>query len=348
MKKQILSALISCLTIFSFQACDKNEKILISPKIGKPTVTPNTNPSNGNLIFQTGFENGVSIITKDAQTDEFIGTDVTFSKPNNWITDFVDHPNVGIVRIYYEAGNDSQRKACIVTDPVNPSNKVLNYKLVEPHINQNPYTVNGIVFDKKARIQMDLYGCNGLKEIYQSVRLFIPEDFNKFKNTKFPGNGDWVTIFEFWNNAHWNTGYTYPFRFGVTLKKTSAGVGSPLYFHSDGQKLVGGFVTMWEKFNTDFPVPIGKWMTIEYYIKDGNKGNGRFYLAVTPDGETKTVVFDLTNDTCHPDDPNPDGLSEINPLKLYTSNNMVNQMNNMGGVFQIYWDDFKLWMNRRP
>lgn len=317
-----------------------------TPEVPKqePAPTPE-------LIFNSGFENGTSMVSTSAQFAEFRGTDNAFSKPNDWVNDFVNHINIGVVRIFYEQGDSTQRLAKIVPDPQNANNKVLNYKISVPHIDvpaSSQYTVNGILFHKKARIQMDIYSNTGLKEVYQSVRLFLPADFNKLVNSKYPASGDWITLCEFWNNAHWVTNATYPFRFGISLKKGSATVGSPLYFHTSGQKLVGGFVTVWDKQNNVFPVPIGKWMTLEYYIKDGNKGKGRFYLAVTPDGESKTVLWDLTNDTCHPDDPNPDGLSEFNPIKLYTSNNMVNQMNAMGGTFQVYWDDFKLWKNKQP
>ncbi|MFD2285833.1 hypothetical protein GJU39_12870 [Pedobacter petrophilus] len=319
-----------------------------SPPINPIDISP---VPTSELIFNSGFEN-TTIIQTNAQMDEFRGKDLTFSTKNDWVTDFANHPNVGYVRNYYEEGDSTQRRARIVAEPLNPSNKVLNYKLLTPHIAipaSSQYTVNGIVFDKKARIQMDIYGNTDLKEVYQSVRLFIPTDFNKLVNSAYPASGDWITLFEFWNNAQWNPGATYPFRFGVTLSKIAPGtVGSPFFFKVEAQKLVSGFVTVWEKSNTGFQAPIGKWMTIEYYIKDGNKGNGRFYFAVTPDGGTKTVVYDLKEDTCHPDDPNPDGLGDINPIKLYTSNNMVNQMNARNGIFQVYWDDFKFWKNKRP
>jgi hypothetical protein len=315
-------------------------------------VTPPSVPANGVLLFQSGFDNGSSLTSTGAQTAEFRGGDTGLDKPNQWVSDFVNNPNIGIVRLYYEQGDSTQRIAQIVNDPLNANNKVLNYKIMAPHINlptSSQYTVNSILFDKKARIQMDIYGNNNLKEVYESVRLFIPTDFNKLVNSPYPGTGDWFTLFEFWNNASWNAGSTYNFRFGITLEKTASTSGSPFFFKTEGQKLgTKGYQTVWESKNKNFTVPIGKWMTIEYYIKSGNKGTGRFYFAVQPDGEAKTVVYNLTNDTCHPDDPADDGLSELNPMKLYASGNMVNQMNSRGGVFQVYWDDFKFWKDKRP
>ncbi|MBC7889669.1 MAG: hypothetical protein H7Z13_17475 [Ferruginibacter sp.] len=330
--------------VIIFTACKKSS----NSTTPAPVVTPPV--STGELIFNTGFEAGTGMVATSGQYAEFRGMDASVSKPNDWINDFVSHPNIGIWRIYYEQGDSSQRLASIVADPVNPANKVLNYKINMPHIDvplSSQYTVNGLLFNKKARIQADMYGNNGLKEIYQSIRLFIPTDFNKYINSVYPGNGDWLTLFEFWNNASWVTA-NYNFRFGVNLEKGTSAIGSPLYFKAEGQKFTTAYTQVWVNKNISYPVPIGKWMTLEYYIKEGNTANGRFYFAVTPEGGAKTVVFDLPVATSHPDDPAPDGLTEINPIKLYTSNNMVNQLNTMGGTLQVYWDDFKFWKNKKP
>ncbi|MFP5041112.1 hypothetical protein [Parasediminibacterium sp. JCM 36343] len=340
--KQLLYLLAICLLLINSTSCKKNDTTTTTPIVTTPT---STFPSN--LIFNTGFEAGTYMVSTSSQTAEFRGTDASVPAPNNWVSDFVNNPSIGLFRIYYEQGDSSQRLCSIVADPVNPSNKVMNYKINVPNIDlplKDQYTVNGILFNKKARIQADLYGNIGLKEVYQSIRLFIPTDFNKLVNSPYPGNGDWITLFEFWNNASFVTP-NYDFRFGITLSKVSSAVGSPFYFKTEGQTYdtATGYKTVWTKQNTAFLAPIGKWMTIDYYIKEGNKGTGRFYFAVTPDGGSKTVVYDLNEATCHPDDPNPDGLTEFNPIKLYGSNNIVNQMNARGGKFQVYWDDFKIW-----
>jgi len=35
-------------------------------------------------------------------------------------------------------------------------------------------------------------------------------------------------------------------------------------------------------------------------------------------------------------------------LKLYTSKGLIDYMNSKGKTLQIYWDDFKLWKDKRP
>ena len=83
-------------------------------------------------------------------------------------------------------------------------------------------------------------------------------------------------------------------------------------------------------------------------MKEGNKETGRFYMAITPDGGSKQVVFDVTNFTHNTQDPAPDGFTGYNPMKLYTSKEVVAFMKSNGKTLQIYWDDFKLWKNKRP
>jgi hypothetical protein len=47
-------------------------------------------------------------------------------------------------------------------------------------------------------------------------------------------------------------------------------------------------------------------------------------------------------------DPAPNGLTGYNPMKLYTSSALVSYVKSKGKTLQIYWDDFKLWKNKRP
>lgn len=86
---------------------------------------------------------------------------------------------------------------------------------------------------------------------------------------------------------------------------------------------------------------------MEYYFKEGNKETGRFYLAITPDGESKKVVYDVHDFTHMTTDPAPHGLTGYNPMKLYTSLEIVAYVKSQGKTLHFYWDDFKLWKNKR-
>jgi len=56
----------------------------------------------------------------------------------------------------------------------------------------------------------------------------------------------------------------------------------------------------------------------------------------------------VTNFTHMTKDPAPNGLTGYNPMKLYTSKELVSYVKSQGKTLQIYWDDFKLWTNKRP
>ena len=292
------------------------------------------------LIFQSGFEPGSKVVAKGSEAD-IIGVDLSLPDHNDWTTDFDNHADVGSFSLQYQGGDSTQRFAKIIPEPGNPQNHVLQFWLNEPNVE-----------GKKGRIQANIYGGKkGLKEFYQSERIFLPEDFNTVR--KYPEKINWLTIAEFWNNITWSQ--AVPYRFRITL-----GIGKPvasesdLYFILDGQdcELFSNdsqkYTTLWSEINQNVKVPIGTWFTLEYYYKEGDAKNGRFYMTIQPEGGNKTVVFDVKRVTHNSGDPNPDGVTEFNPIKLYTSKQLIDFVRSNGKTLQIYWDDFKLWKNKRP
>jgi len=295
-------------------------------------------PQQGELIFQSGFEND-TVIPRSGDAD-IVGADKKLPDHNDWVKDLDNHPNIGNFNLQYQGGDSSMRFAKIIPEPGRPNNHVLQFWLKEPNVGGS-----------KGRIQGNLYGNNGLKEFYQSVRIYLHDDFNTVRS--FPKTLHWLTIAEFWNNITWSQ--TVPYRFRITL-----GIGKPvattsdLYFildaedcelfPDDSQK----YSTVWAETNKNVKVPIGKWFTMEYYYKEGDHQNGRFYMAITPENEERKIIFDVRKITHNTQDPNPDGVSDFNPLKLYTSKELIGHMKSHGKTLQMYWDDFKLWKNKRP
>jgi hypothetical protein len=190
-----------------------------------------------------------------------------------------------------------------------------------------------------------------MKEFYQSERIFLPSDFSAVRT--FPDKISWLTIAEFWNNITWSQ--TVPYGFRITL-----GIGKPvttesdLYFILEAQNCQlfadesQKYTTLWSETNQKVKVPIGKWFTLEYYYKEGDASTGRFYMTIQTDGGNKEVIYDLTKITHNSLDPSPDGLTDFNPMKLYTSKQLIDYMRTQGKTLQIYWDDFKLWKDKRP
>jgi hypothetical protein len=292
------------------------------------------------LIFQSGFEPGSAVFPKGNDAD-ITGKDQSVDVPNDWVEDFDKHPEVGSFSLQYQGSTESQRFARIIPEPGNPQNHVLHFWLNEPNVD-----------GKKGRIQANIYGGEkGLKEFYQSERIFLPEDFQTVHT--FPDKISWLTIAEFWNNITWNQNVPWGFRITLGIGKPEPGE-CDLNFIIDGQDCQlfpdnsQKYTTLWSEINRQVKVPIGKWFTLDYYYREGDSQNGRFWMAIQPDGGEKQVIFDLTRITHHSKDPAPDGVTEFNPLKLYTSKQLIDYMKSQGKTLQIYWDDFRLWKNKRP
>lgn len=300
--------------------------------------------SSAVLLFNSGFEPGTKIKNGNNafnSDDDLIGEDNSVSRPNNWITDLDNSSLVGRFNLQYQGGDTTQRFARIIPEPGNPSNHVLHFWLNEANVDGS-----------KGRIQANLYGAEeGLKEFYQSVRVFLPEDFNTVR--RFPDKISWLTIVEFWNNITWSQSVPHGFRITLGIGK-AAGADSDLYFILDGQDCElfpdnsQKYTTLWADKSIGVNVPVQKWFTMDYYYKEGNCENGRFWMAVTPEGGEKQVVFDIKNFTHNSNDNNPDGVTDFNPMKLYTSKKLIDYMRSHGNTLQIYWDDFKLWKDKTP
>lgn len=296
------------------------------------------NPAEPILLFNNGFEgtSGIVHIGSGSVGDQLIGADNTIPSPNDWSV-FMDSIFPGPANIYYEGGDDMMRYAKIVNDPFDANNKVLEFWMNHPN-------VSGA---SKGRIQMDAYNGSGLKEIYQSVRVLLDRDIELLKgwNVKFSQ----FTLFELWNNKVWNSA-PEAFRISLNIAKTNPLHNTGLYFKISSEKYNGSaYSPVWADTAINYQIPFGKWATFEYYIKEGGEQDGRFYFAVTPDGESKTVVFDIRNYTKSPDAIKPDGITDINPLKLYTNSGVINHLRETHHrPIKIYWDDVKVWKDKRP
>ena len=286
------------------------------------------------MIFQSNFEN-TSIVELSETSDGFSGTDLSLDSLNNW--DILNnHPNIGELKINYEDGDDSQRYAEISQDPLDSSNQVLHYKIIEPHIKDGS--------KMKGRIQASFGGNQCINEYYQSVKLYLHPDIEHLK--QWNEIVHWFSLFEFWNNGNW-TGEKYPFRVTVNLVKTSADVVTDMYFQAKGDYQKNGkWKDEWRITADNFSVPFGQWMTLELYIKEGDSGTGKFYMSVTPEGGSKTVLFDLAKTTQHPKEKCPDGYTHFQPLKFYTSDKVINFMKDNNKKLEIYWDDWRVYRNK--
>lgn len=247
----------------------------------------------------------------------------------------------GALAVQYEGGQVQQREAAIVDDPVMPGNRVLGFFLREANVvtpgNAAP----------KGRIQLNAYDTEHVRarELLFSTRMYLAQDLEALR--LLPTIVNWLTISEWWNDAGW-TGQAYPFRISINIVKPVARRGSPLNFRASAQTKDAVSQewsrTVWQVTNRTIQVPTGKWVTLEVSYRQGDLGNGRFHVTLTPDGGLRTTLFDVRSWTQHPDDPAPDGVTHINPVKLYTSREVIDQIRNSGGQLAVFWDDLSLLM----
>ncbi len=322
-----------CLFVFLFtalHACDKDSSG--TPKEEEPSASE-IDTTGMELIFNSGFEPSVEVVNVGTEAD-IIGIDESFSDKNDWSTDLDNNPMIGNFTLQYQGGDETQRIAKVIEEPGNESNHVLQFWLDDSNVGGS-----------KGRIQANIYGNEGIKEIFQSTRLFLSSDFNTV--CSYPGTIDWLTIAEFWNNITWSQDVPYGFRITLTISKPSTGDGD-LYFKVEAQdcELFGDdsqeYETVWSRVNYAVKVPVGEWFTMEYYLKEGDAENGRYYLAITTQDGVTSEIFNLTKSTHNTNDPDPDGITEFNPLKLYTSKSLIDYMRSEDKSLEIYWDDFIL------
>jgi hypothetical protein len=329
MKLKNIYPFMLCLLLAT--ACGKNlqEKPLV--------ILEDPNSSPNGLIFQTGFEEGQRIIPFGATDSRLVGRDDSLKSLSD-IAEREQSLSTGQFYFNYTGGDSTKRFAKIVADPSGLPNKVLHYQISSPFAAETGA--------EKARVQYEFYSLkNGLKSFQQSVRIFIPTHVNLLRS--YPNKIDWLTIMEFWNNITWSQ--TVPNRFRVTL-----GIGKPTATESDLSFILDGqdcelfsdgkqtYTTLWAEKNDKVKVPIGQWFTLTYSYKEGNDKTGNFQMEIEING-VKQVVFDVKNYTHNSKDAYPDGVTHFNPMKLYTSKEVVNYLKSKGKTLDIYWDDLKIW-----
>lgn len=288
--------------------------------------------------LHTDFEGRMSLLPSlDGQHSRFAKQDSFTVCSDKTKSALNSAPALNWPDIQFQGGDESMRFATISADPQNKENKTLLFGLRSPNVpGDKPNQFKG-------RVQMNFYRNTNVKQLKMSVRMFLHGDMELVRS--FPGTVNWLTISEWWNNAGW-TGENYPFRISVNLVKENASRDSPLLFHVQSEtldrKTQRWSNTVWRQTADNFVVPTGRWIDLEYGYKEGDASQGRFFMAATVEGGSRTILFDIRNFTHHPGDASPNGLTHFNPLKLYTSGRLVDHVREHGGVMQIYWDDLNL------
>lgn len=240
--------------------------------------------------------------------------------------------------LQYSFGTDKDRFAKVVPDPINPNNYVLKFN------------ISSVGLEERQRVQASFSSVPAIKEIKQCVRILFSSDMAVLGQYESPLN--WLILAEWWNSAPrgWNT----PGVFRVSLRVVKdSGKNKHLFFKVDAQSVTYSkqrprigtgaiFKTEWEKTNNKFEIPYNKWLTFEYHIKSGDRDSGLFYMAVTPDGGQKQVIFDLKCVTQSLEFESPRSFNFWSPMKLYSSKDIVHFMVQQNKALAVYFDNLKI------
>jgi len=279
-------------------------------------------PSYGDaeeLLFNTGFA-GTAVERRSDVSDRLTGADPAFASLSTW-EGLSAHPAIGSFWINYEAGTAAQRYAMIADDP-DPAvdgNPVLMFKIISPHIVEGDH--------QKGRVNAYLEDLADMGYLSQSVRLFLHPDMAALKD--WTARVDWLTLFEFWSTDY--------FRITVSLYKP-AGPADRLRFRVSctTRWALGTWKEEWSE-TAEYAVPFGRWMTIELAARAGDAATGTFSMAVTDADAGRQVLFDLARVT-----GTPEGYTGFNPMKLYTSDTLIEYMSASNKALEVYWDDWRL------
>ncbi|MBT6440269.1 MAG: T9SS type A sorting domain-containing protein, partial [Flavobacteriales bacterium] len=292
-----------------------------------------------NYYFKSGFEPNVYLNQYELNGSANPNNADIYGMDNvtgyDWEYNLDNHTALGSFRIYYEAGDTSAAKASIVNDPLDNTNKVLKFQLDSANV------PNG--GNPKGRIQAAINNNVNLKEFSFKVKLYIHPDIDTLKY--YNDNFNWFTLMEFWNNGSFQP---FPFRITLNFQKPDTTIGSNLYFGTHGQTKDTTntvWVNVWDEIDSSYAVPTGKWLTFETYFFEGDSSNGRYKVTVTDTLNNTHTLFDITDYTHHPEDSFPDGVTNFNPMKLYTSGILIDGMSSVNAELSVFWDDFEFWID---
>ena len=243
--------------------------------------------------------------------------------------------------IYYENGTYADRKAQVVKDPSKAYNqdKALHLWLKNATIYSTPTT-------EKGRIQL---GWSNLQipNLFHRFSMYLHPDMEYYR--QHPDEHTFLILGEYWMGEPW-LGHPYPNRITIYLAKP-AGVNSGLYLYVVSSHYVGGdpkngqFEGSWYEF-IPLNLPTGMWIDYEIGLRSGDESDGKIYIGIKlPTQVEYTPVLDVTRRTYHPDSPTVVPVTTWQPLKLYSGEKMIDHIRDSGGVMQVYYDDFEVFLD---
>jgi hypothetical protein len=226
----------------------------------------------------------------------------------------------------------------IENDPIQPVTKAMYAAILDDDPNVSGTT----------RAQMSLRFKDGvnLPVYHTSHRMYLNPDIAYMQN--YSSSITWFELFEIWNKHvdTWDGDVAGSARWSLYVYKDS-GVGQPLYWVMKSEYMQPAnmaYQNIWKATNRTIALPIGKWFTLDMYMKRGEGSEGRLILKITPDGEPTKTLFDIVNSTIYPGHPEIQ-LKSWQPFKLYLDDAYLDWMRTNGKRISAYYNDFKWYQN---
>jgi hypothetical protein len=292
-------------------------------------------------LFESGFESATTI-TQGGTAWSYI-TSVDASTGDNWVDDFIAAPikvsgsgSGAVIESTVDGTWGTNSIIELTADPEDAGNQVLHHS----HVLAN----SGGGSSSRANTFIHYNYTSGpyFDEAYIKYKIYLGEGVEALEG--LGSQVDWFMLSELW--VHDPTNYYQAFRLNFNIN--FANTGGHFYWYvlaQDYRQDLGAAVLAgveWDETNTSVAVPMQEWFTVEMYVKKGDSGNGKLKIWITPDGGSRTQIFDITALTEDPDTSSYP-IVEWHMLKMYNDGNDVARAVSNGTPIEIYYDDFEYW-----
>jgi hypothetical protein len=303
---------------------DKNAKSYDDVVVTVNKGTAITTTTLTDALYFSGNMDNVTITALDGKEPVF----------NGW-SELKSHPFVEGLKML---GKSPFARQEIAKDPINTTRNAFYAQIIDDDANTSG----------TSRAQTSLHFKDGVNlEVYHtSHRIYLDPDIAFMTN--YSSKISWFIIFEIWNKHvdGWDGDVAGSARWDLLINKET-GSGQPLYWRIKSETMQPAsaeYNNIWNYTNKAVPVPIGKWVTLDLYMKRGEGTAGRFTVKITPDGGATTVLFDVNNTTIYPGHPEIP-LYSFQPFKLYLDDAYLDYMRANGKKISAYYNDFKWYKN---
>lgn len=283
-------------------------------------------PISNGYVFKSDFNNAF-ISNEETGSHAYLFVSKPESCPDK--TPDALSKSFGSVLLQYQGGNLSQRSA----KPLffsKDRGSVLEFSLKQANLS-----------DKiRGRVQLIFFRMTANKAMRIRVKVYFPSSMKHLQSLGKDLN--WLVVSEWWNDPDWD-GSKFPFRISTNVINNEKAPGLSLEVTAETKSPSANKwdSTVWSRRAEGFIIPYDRWINLEYVVVEGNKESGRFVFSASIGGEKLIKYIDVSNFTHHPLDKNPNGFADFHPLKLYTSKQVIQHMEKLGGL-RLLWDDIEI------